>query len=71
MIDELKVKCQFCGEMSFTPIYDQTNNFYVCQKCCKICGHAPPFTKEELLIIYQYLIDEVRSGAKRKLMYGI
>lgn len=71
MIDELKIDCEFCGKKTLLSVYDSVNDFYVCPDCCKKFGYEPPFTKDELLIIYQYLINEIRSSGKRKLMYGI
>jgi hypothetical protein len=71
MIDELKVTCKFCGKNTLLSVYDPLNDFMVCPDCCKKFGHEPPFTKDELLLIYQYLIDEIHSDGKRKLMYGI
>jgi hypothetical protein len=71
MIDELKVTCKFCKKNTLLSVYDQVNDFMVCPDCCKKFGHEPPFSKAELIIIYQYLIDELHSDRNRKLMYGI
>ena len=70
MIDELKINCKFCGKKTLLSVYDTANDFYVCPDCCKKFGHEPPFTKDELMIINQYLIEELRSnGNIGKLMY--
>ena len=71
MIDELKINCKFCKKKTLLSVYDSVNDFYVCPDCCKKFGHEPPFAKSELIIIYQYLIDELHAEANRKLMYGI
>ena len=71
MIDELKIKCKFCNKKTLLSVYDKNNDFYVCPDCCKKFRHEHPFTNDELLLIYQYLIDELHSDGKRKLMYEI
>ena len=71
MIDDLKVTCKFCGKISLLATYDQQRNFYICHLCCLKIGHEPPYTNEELVVIYEYFIKEVEESGKRKLMYGV